>query len=382
MKHIRTAALLTLIALAPLAKGQDTISMRTGDVIVANVSNVGVTEITYKKWGRSDGPTYNILKSDVAYIKYPDGTKDEFKTAPAPLPAPAPVISPYVNPYSFTNIIPTSYTMTDSTVSSMPKLRLTADVMWGNLLDFSGLFNASYYDFDNSYMLGAYASTTGTLGAEGTYYLIKGKNKQMTNIPFTYQYGDDAYTYTTIQHNVEKINYLGLHAAYSLRSLSDANFAWWSYYHNFEDNSYTSPTGQTFNPLGKAPMYDEIDFGPQYVHASRYKAQLNDGSGMSVAHEVITTVGLDVLVYPRLPSLGATYDSIAAIQANKPTYDSFDQFPSSNFSDVGYRFYFKMQFGFNTGNTDWGFDWQASFEQNLSGFGYAMGMFGIYVAPK
>jgi hypothetical protein len=51
---------------------------RDGDIIEAKIIEVGVTEIKYKKCSNLQGPTYNILKSDVFMIKHKNGDKDVF----------------------------------------------------------------------------------------------------------------------------------------------------------------------------------------------------------------------------------------------------------------------------------------------------------------
>lgn len=55
---------------------QDIIVMRNATEVEAKVLTVGVNEISYKKWSYQEGPTYQIPKSDVFYIKYANGEKD------------------------------------------------------------------------------------------------------------------------------------------------------------------------------------------------------------------------------------------------------------------------------------------------------------------
>jgi hypothetical protein len=383
MRLKRIITILFVAAIAFSVKAQDTIHMRSGETIIAKVSDVGTSEITYKKWGHMTGPNYSILKSDVAVIKYQDGATDEFKqTPPPPAPVPqAPIPGQYV--ITLAQPGPPAYSMIDSTVSSMPRLRISVDFLWGNLLVFSGRVSASYLDFKSDFQLGGYAGIDG-FGADGTLFLIRSHRKVMKTIPFAYQGTYHTHLYSTIQHDVEKVTYVGLHMGYSLHYLSDATFQWLSYYHNMDDNTYTSPsTGTTFTPSGPSPTYGEIEIGPQFVFASKYKAALNDGSGLVASHEVVTTIGLDALIYPSFPNPGATYDSIAVIMANRTSSNyTLAGFPNNNFANSGFRFYIKMQFGFSSGNSDWGLDWQASLEQNLSGFGYMMGLLGIYFCPK
>lgn len=57
---------------------QDIITLRTGDEVQAKITEVGVTEIKYKKWENLDGPLYALRKTEVFMIKYQNGTKDVF----------------------------------------------------------------------------------------------------------------------------------------------------------------------------------------------------------------------------------------------------------------------------------------------------------------
>ena len=49
---------------------QDIITKKNGDEIEAIVSEVGINDIKYKKYGVENSPTYTILKSEVFMIKY------------------------------------------------------------------------------------------------------------------------------------------------------------------------------------------------------------------------------------------------------------------------------------------------------------------------
>lgn len=57
---------------------QDIITKKNGDEIEAIVSEVGINDIKYKKYGVENSPTYTILKSEVFMIKYNSGHKDVF----------------------------------------------------------------------------------------------------------------------------------------------------------------------------------------------------------------------------------------------------------------------------------------------------------------
>jgi len=59
-------------------RAQDIITKTNGDEIKAKVTEVGVSEIKYKKFENVSGPTYTIAKSDIFMIKYENGEKDMF----------------------------------------------------------------------------------------------------------------------------------------------------------------------------------------------------------------------------------------------------------------------------------------------------------------
>ncbi|MBO4382018.1 MAG: hypothetical protein J5799_03650 [Bacteroidales bacterium] len=82
MKKFLCAAIFTLFfCLASFA--QDVIVLRNADEIQAKVLVVGIHDITYKKWDNQDGPSYQIAKNDVFFIKYANGTKEVFNQQPA-----------------------------------------------------------------------------------------------------------------------------------------------------------------------------------------------------------------------------------------------------------------------------------------------------------
>ena len=56
----------------------DTIKLKSGEEIIAVVNEIGVGEIKYKKCDNKTGPTYSIKKSDIASIRYANGSMDYF----------------------------------------------------------------------------------------------------------------------------------------------------------------------------------------------------------------------------------------------------------------------------------------------------------------
>lgn len=74
MKQIVFAVLL-LFCIGDLFS-QDIIVKNNGENIKAKISEVGITEIRYKRWDNLNGPIMVISKQDVATIKYKNGTKE------------------------------------------------------------------------------------------------------------------------------------------------------------------------------------------------------------------------------------------------------------------------------------------------------------------
>src|SRR5687767_1038900 len=82
MKH---TFILFALALGLNSSGQDTIFLRSGDLIPAIVKSVSSKEVEYKKANNPDGPSYVTAINDVEAIGYRNGTKDKFAvTAPKP----------------------------------------------------------------------------------------------------------------------------------------------------------------------------------------------------------------------------------------------------------------------------------------------------------
>ena len=81
---IKTMAILMvcILMLATGAKAQDVIVLVDASEIQAKVITVGTNEITYKRWESQNGPDYQILKKDVFFIRYKDGSKDVFNRNP------------------------------------------------------------------------------------------------------------------------------------------------------------------------------------------------------------------------------------------------------------------------------------------------------------
>jgi hypothetical protein len=59
--------------------GCDTIVLKSGSVVICQVTEVGQNAINYRRCGNLDGPIISILISDISVIKYSNGTSDFFK---------------------------------------------------------------------------------------------------------------------------------------------------------------------------------------------------------------------------------------------------------------------------------------------------------------
>lgn len=79
MKKLLIFLLIILCSLQ--AKAQDIIFRSSTDSIVAQVIVVDDDEITYLKWSNLQGPFYTIKTSEVAAIRYANGSYDFFKSS-------------------------------------------------------------------------------------------------------------------------------------------------------------------------------------------------------------------------------------------------------------------------------------------------------------
>ena len=70
---------------------QDIIILRNGNEIQAMVSEIGIDDVTYKRFDNPNGPTYTLKKSEIFMIRYANGSKDVFtdNTVPTVLPPPS-----------------------------------------------------------------------------------------------------------------------------------------------------------------------------------------------------------------------------------------------------------------------------------------------------
>ncbi len=87
-----TPLILLLLATALHTNAQDMILLKNGDEVAAKVTEVGSTEIKYKRMDNIDGPVYVMPKADIFKIKYKNGTS-EVMTATVSAPAATTAVS-------------------------------------------------------------------------------------------------------------------------------------------------------------------------------------------------------------------------------------------------------------------------------------------------
>ena len=72
-----------LVFFAATGFAQDIITKQDGDIIRANISEVSIESVRYRKFELPDGPDYVLAASEVLMIKYKSGSKDMFEKDPA-----------------------------------------------------------------------------------------------------------------------------------------------------------------------------------------------------------------------------------------------------------------------------------------------------------
>ncbi len=81
MKRIVISLFILFCMVGTKAFSQDIIVLMNGDEIKATVSEIDFEAIKYKKFENITGPIYLVKKSEVAEIKYANGTRDVFNRA-------------------------------------------------------------------------------------------------------------------------------------------------------------------------------------------------------------------------------------------------------------------------------------------------------------
>jgi len=78
MNFKKTGALAICLGWSVALFAQDIIVRKNGDEIWSIVWEVGIDEVRYKKFDNPYGPTYRLRNSEIAMIKYEDGSRDVF----------------------------------------------------------------------------------------------------------------------------------------------------------------------------------------------------------------------------------------------------------------------------------------------------------------
>lgn len=80
MKHLSIQLFLIfllMIVTSVSCLAQDIIVLKNDSTIEARVIDIGIEEITYKKWNFDEGPDYKILKKEVRYIQSTNGAEPQ-----------------------------------------------------------------------------------------------------------------------------------------------------------------------------------------------------------------------------------------------------------------------------------------------------------------
>ena len=93
MKHSKLFGLI-ISAIPTFLFSQDVMVLKNSDEIKSKVIELTDLTIKYKKWDNLTGPTYNISKNEVLFIRYQNGTKEVISTISKPT-APEVVTKPY-----------------------------------------------------------------------------------------------------------------------------------------------------------------------------------------------------------------------------------------------------------------------------------------------
>ena len=86
MKRLVTFLIL-LASLCSHAIAQDIITLKNGTEIMAQVLEVNINDVRYKKYSNLDGPIYTEAKRNILRIEYANGEKDEFAVLPQQQPS-------------------------------------------------------------------------------------------------------------------------------------------------------------------------------------------------------------------------------------------------------------------------------------------------------
>jgi hypothetical protein len=105
---------------------QDIIILKNGEEVNAKVLEIGTDNVTYKKYGNPNSPTYTIMKPDIFMIKYENGDKDVF-TSPG---AQQPTVSNQTEQADVDN----GYAQTTPPFAASTKIWIFGDQTWSDAI--------------------------------------------------------------------------------------------------------------------------------------------------------------------------------------------------------------------------------------------------------
>jgi hypothetical protein len=82
---MKTPILILIFVAALVAQdfSQDTLFVGAGKTIAGKVVEIGADVVKYKKPDHTDGPLYDIARSEVTSVHYADGSRDDFSAEPS-----------------------------------------------------------------------------------------------------------------------------------------------------------------------------------------------------------------------------------------------------------------------------------------------------------
>ena len=122
---LRKKILFVFLCFSICGNAQDIIVKKDGSTILSRVTEVGTSEVKYKKWSNKEGPTYVILKSEILSINYENGEKEQYSQ---PKQDPPQTIRQDNNPPATTlpaNEIKEQQSITETTPAPVPALTIS-----------------------------------------------------------------------------------------------------------------------------------------------------------------------------------------------------------------------------------------------------------------
>lgn len=127
---MRKQLLIVFICLAGFAYSQDQLFKKDNSKIEAKILEINTTEIKYKLFNNPDGPTYIVLKNEVAMIIYQNGTHEVFNNKPD---------------INQNNTIDTDKKLKDEQLAKFDELVSTKNLISLNILEpMNGTFSLNY----------------------------------------------------------------------------------------------------------------------------------------------------------------------------------------------------------------------------------------------